>query len=125
MPPRSTDVLGRFGEDYARRWLEQQGYTTLATNWRCPTGELDIVMLDKDCLVFVEVKTRRGERMGAPDYAVTPAKARKLLVTAQHFVYQHPDYHESFWRIDLAAVAVDPHNGDTVVRHYPNAFVES
>ena len=53
--------LGTAGESHARRHLEGQGYQFVTANWRCPFGELDLVMRDSDMLVFVEVKTRRGD----------------------------------------------------------------
>src|SRR5688500_18618468 len=65
---------GKSGESHARVWLEGRGYTTVAANWRCPSGELDLVMLHRDELVFVEVKPRTGERFGRAAEAVTPAK---------------------------------------------------
>jgi putative endonuclease len=75
---RASDVLGRFGEDAAARFLTEQGFTVLDRNWRCDVGEIDIVALDGDTLVICEVKTRRGVGFGAPLEAVTPAKAARL-----------------------------------------------
>ncbi|HEU5434457.1 MAG TPA: YraN family protein, partial [Thermomicrobiales bacterium] len=84
--------LGAGGETYARRWLEARGGAFVAANWRCAVGEIDLVMRDGAELVFVEVKTRRGERSGRAEEAVTPAKARRLLASGAAFVAAHPEY---------------------------------
>jgi putative endonuclease len=73
--------LGRWGEGHARRYLEDKGYTVLATNYRCRWGEVDIVVHGGEELVFVEVKTRRGSLLGAPEESVTAAKTRRLIAT--------------------------------------------
>ena len=66
--------LGAAGERLARRHLEHQGYEFIAANWRRPYGELDLIMRDGDTLVFIEVKTRRGERFGSAEESVRPAQ---------------------------------------------------
>jgi putative endonuclease len=115
---------GKSGESHARVWLEGRGYTTVAANWRCPSGELDLVMLHRDELVFVEVKTRTGERFGRAAEAVTPAKQRKLLTTAAWFASEHPEHEDRIWRIDIVAVTIDPRTGAASVEHIENAVVE-
>lgn len=81
-------------------------------------------MLDGDELVFVEVKTRTGERFGRAAEAVTPAKQRKLLATAEWFVADHPEHEDRIWRIDIVAVTIDPRSGAASVDHLENAVVE-
>lgn len=74
-------VLGRFGEDLAADYLVDRGYRVLDRNWRCGReGELDLVALspERDCIVVVEVKTRRTVRFGSPLEAVTWTKAMRL-----------------------------------------------
>ena len=61
---RAKDALGRFGEEVAAEHLRLQGLQILARNWRCPTGELDIVARDGSSLVICEVKTRRSTAFG-------------------------------------------------------------
>lgn len=116
---------GRSGEAHARAWLEGRGYVTVDANWRCPAGELDLVMLDSDELVFVEVKTRTGERFGRAAEAVTPAKQRKLLATASWFASEHPEHEDRIWRIDIVAVTIHPHTGVAQIDHIENAVVEA
>lgn len=70
--------LGRLGEVFAAGWLEANGYTLLARNWRCRAGELDLVALEAGDLVGVEVKTRAGDGFGHPAEAVTSEKLLRL-----------------------------------------------
>lgn len=70
--------LGRWGEDLAVQHLQAAGCEVLARNWRCPQGELDVVVRDGRALVFVEVKARSGRGFGEPAEAVGPVKVRRL-----------------------------------------------
>jgi len=79
---RAKDAVGAYGERVAARHLVEAGLIVLDRNWRCPHGELDIVARDGPTLVFCEVKTRRGDRFGAPVEAVIPAKVRRLRMLA-------------------------------------------
>jgi putative endonuclease len=107
----------------ASNWLQQHGYRVVARNWRCPRGELDIICELGDELVFVEVKARRGNQVGAPEEAVTPAKQRRLIRAAQYFLLQRSQEHRSY-RIDVIAVEVAPSGKLLSLRHYPGC-VES
>jgi putative endonuclease len=98
--------LGAAGELLARRHLEQRGYRFVAANWRRPYGELDLIMRDGDVLVFVEVKTRRGERLVTAEESLTAAQGRRLLLGAQSFLAQRADLDGLFWRIDFVAVTL-------------------
>jgi putative endonuclease len=71
-------AVGAYGERVAARHLQHEGLVVLDRNWRCPDGELDLVLRDGDDVVFCEVKTRRGEGFGSPAEAVTPDKVRRL-----------------------------------------------
>jgi len=94
--------LGQRGEDLAAAHLEGREYVVRERNWRCPAGEIDIVAEDGDCLVFVEVRTRRGRDYGTPEESVTLAKQAKLMEVAQTYLQEHS--WEGDWRIDLVAV---------------------
>jgi putative endonuclease len=71
-------TLGNGGEDIAADYLERRGYEVVERNFRCRSGELDIVARDGDTLVFCEVKTRRTDRWGAPSEAVNRGKQGRL-----------------------------------------------
>lgn len=99
--------LGATGEQIARQRLEQRGYTFVAANWRCSSGEVDLVLQDDQVVVFCEVKIRRGEALGTAEEAISPAQGRRLLKTAQLFLVKRPDLRDAFWRIDLYAITLD------------------
>ena len=78
-------------------------------------------MRDGEVLVFVEVKTRRGERMGAAEEAVTPAKAQRLLRAATTYLMEHPHLGDVFWRVDLVAVTLAPSGSVSRLTHLVDA----
>jgi putative endonuclease len=90
MVERAALRVGARGEDLAAAELERQGMTILARNWRCPTGEIDIVATELvdggRTLVFCEVKCRTGLGFGAPLEAITHTKVRKLRQLAAEWL---------------------------------------
>ncbi|MCB0176951.1 MAG: YraN family protein [Anaerolineae bacterium] len=97
---------GRRGEEIAAAYFTRLGFRILDRNWRCPIGELDIVMEQGDTLIFVEVRTRRGQRYGSPEESVTPNKQARLIELAHSYI-QHVQPSHPQWRIDIAAVQLD------------------
>jgi putative endonuclease len=75
---RASDAVGAYGEQVAVDYLVRTGMLLIERNWRCRAGEIDAVFRDGPVLVFTEIKTRRGERFGAPAEAVGPAKRQRL-----------------------------------------------
>ena len=112
--------LGRWGESVAADYLEEQGYRIVERNWRTARGEIDLVAQAGDLLLFVEVKTRRGQEAGTPEEALTRRKARKLFSLAQAYLYQRR-LEDVEWRIDLVAVEVDSAGELLRCEHVPNA----
>jgi putative endonuclease len=108
-------------ERFAAGWLEARGYRIVERNWRCPAGELDFVAERGGELVFVAVKTRHGERMGAPEEAVTRTKRLRLVAAVQEYLVAHGTL-ERPQRIDVVAVALAPSGRLLVVRHYPRSI---
>lgn len=78
--------FGKFGENVAVRHLRKIGYQVICQNYRNRFGEIDIIARDGDCLVFVEVKSRRTDTYGHPKYAVTRAKQEKIARTALYYL---------------------------------------
>lgn len=74
--------IGAEQEQQARRYLERAGLQWIASNFRCRSGEIDLIMQDGDCWVFVEVRYRRDARFGGAAASVTRQKQQKLLRTA-------------------------------------------
>lgn len=98
--------LGAAGEKLARDFLKKKGYRIRDTNFRCREGEIDIIAWKKDCLVFVEVRTRSTTAFGSPEESVTVAKKEKLISTALAYIGSHRDL-PSLWRIDFVAIELD------------------
>ncbi len=115
--------LGQWGERQVRKALERQGVTILATNWRCPYGEIDIIAATETELYFVEVKTRRSRSYMEIREAVDRPKQRKLLLAAESYLQEHPEEIRQP-RFDVAEVYA-PQGTDTFrpeICYYPNAF---
>ena len=108
MPPADPRRgLGRAGEDLAVKTLEARGYTIVGRNWRCPDGELDIIAHEGDCLVFVEVRTRRGGWPGAAEDSIGLTKQRRLLALADAYLQAERLPLDAAWRIDVVTVEMD------------------
>ncbi len=119
---RPPTEFGRHGEDLARTFLESLGYGFIARNWHCRAGEIDLIMRDGTEIVFVEVKTRHGERAGRAEDAVSRSKSRKLLAAGEWYIMKHPEYHDLIWRCDLVAITVSPGRRPDIA-HFVNAIV--
>ena len=110
---------GRAGEDAALRVYERRGFRLVARNWRCPLGELDLVLERDGLLVFSEVKTRSGTAFGGGYEAVTWAKRRKLRQLAEAFLASAPAVPPRV-RFDVASVWFDGARHDVEV--FEDAF---
>lgn len=112
--------LGRWGEKRAERLLRGKDFTVLDRNFATPDGEIDIVAADpKGSLVFVEVKTRAGERFNTVETTVTGAKEQRMLKAARAFLAKH-QIAERPCRFDFIGIVMQPEGPD--VRHYEGAF---
>ncbi|HEX7644114.1 MAG TPA: YraN family protein [Burkholderiaceae bacterium] len=87
-------LTGDSGEDQALAYLQSRRLSLVERNFRCKGGEIDLIMLDQAVLVFVEVRKRApgADRFGGAAASVTPAKQRRLIVSAQVYLkrYTHP-----------------------------------
>lgn len=90
MATSSAYQQGKQGEHAARSYLEKQGLTFVAANFRCQRGEIDLIMKDGDTLVFVEVKKRKNDHFGSALESVTPRKQHKIRLAAEYFLQQSP-----------------------------------
>ncbi|MGB0723489.1 MAG: YraN family protein [Gammaproteobacteria bacterium] len=95
---------GRNAESRARRTLEQAGLRTLTTNYRCRVGEIDIIMLDGETLVFIEVRFRADDDFGGALASVDQRKQRKLIRAALHYLGCHPEHANRGTRFDVMAM---------------------
>ena len=110
---------GAEGEDLACRHLEAQGYAIVARNFRCRSGEVDVIARDGAVTVFVEVKHRRGSAYGAGHESVTFGKRRRIVRAARIFASAR-GLSESPLRFDV--VSIDETDGVPRIRHDRGAF---
>jgi putative endonuclease len=108
-------ALGQYGESLAARHLTGQGMVVLDHNWRCPAGEIDLVLRDGRVLVICEVKTRSSTACGSPLEAVTAIKVERLRRLAAHWLEAHP-VHPTEIRIDMVGI-LRPPRGPSMVEH--------
>lgn len=101
--------IGRSGEDIAAKYLMQNGYTILERNFNCWQGEIDIIAVDKQEIVFVEVKTRRNRRYGFAVEAVNDIKKKHLWKAVEYYVYSR-NLQNEFIRIDVIEVYLNNEN---------------
>ncbi|UVE18595.1 YraN family protein [Pseudomonas sp. LS44] len=104
MTSESTQSRGRAAEQSARQHLERQGMRLLAQNWLCRRGELDLVMLDGDTVVFVEVRYRRYAAWGGALESVDGRKQEKIARAAEHFLQQESRWSKHPCRFDVIAI---------------------
>ena len=103
---RQRWATGGYGEACAARYLDGHRMVVLDRNWRCPAGEIDLVLRDGPVLVFCEVKTRASEAFGSPLEAVSAAKVARLRRLAARWMREH-DLHVEDVRLDLVGVRLD------------------
>jgi putative endonuclease len=112
--------IGRSGERVAADYLVAHGHRVVATNVRRREGEIDLITVDRDTLVFVEVKLRRSKATGEAVEALTAAKQRRLADLAAAYAADHPELPAS-QRIDLLAIDVGRDGSPIRVRHIESA----
>lgn len=109
-------LLGRSGEDRAAKHLASLGYRVLERNYRTAHGEIDIIALDRDMVVFVEVKTRTNNAYGTPELAVNPSKQKRMIKAALGYL-KHKQLHQMACRFDVVAISGNESEGIELIRH--------
>jgi putative endonuclease len=119
-PPNPRQALGALGERLAEQHLLARGYGIVDRNVRTREGEIDIIARYGETLAFVEVRSRRGSRMGCAVESVTPAKQRRMYALAEAYGADRDDLPEAR-RIDVIAIDFAPDGRLLSLRHYENA----
>lgn len=107
------DILGTAGESLAVEYLRSEGFTIIERNWRCSSGEIDIVAREGAATVFVEVKTRSSLASGHPFEALNRAKVARLRKLAGLWCESHPTVRGDI-RIDAIAVVSPAFDSPTI-----------
>ncbi|MFC6335642.1 YraN family protein [Pseudomonas sp. CCM 7891] len=121
MPQQSSAQSGKDAELQALKHLQQQGLRLLAQNWLCKRGELDLVMLDGDTVVFVEVRYRKHAQWGGALASIDRRKRQKLTLAAQFFLQSERRWADHPCRFDVVAIESTP-LGTTDLIWLPDAF---
>lgn len=116
----NTKQVGDWGEAAAASFLASRRYVIKARQFRCPMGEIDLIVERDGVLVFVEVKTRQSLRYGYPAAAVDFRKQQKIIRTATWYLNEHPPADRPC-RFDVLEV-YGAAEGSCRIRHYENAF---
>ncbi len=116
----STRELGGHWENAAESFLHRRGLTTKKRNFYSRFGEIDLIMRDRDVLVFVEVRFRGDDRYGSGAETVTVRKQAKLARAAMFFLSLNPHYSQKPCRFDV--ISVGTRRGKTIFNWIKNAF---
>ncbi len=112
-------ALGKWGENYAKRYLEQKGYAIIEQNYRFERNEIDLIAQDAQELVFIEVKTVRDNSFGRPEAKVDPKKQQVIQKAAQGYLYEKKIFDVSC-RFDVIGIYND--QGNVELNHLKDAF---
>ncbi|MCG6199792.1 YraN family protein [Psychromonas antarctica] len=114
-PSKSQGVKS---EKQALAYLQGQGLSLVCQNYYCRFGEIDLIMLDQETLVFIEVRYRKNSEFGGALASITKRKQGKIIKTAKHYLTQFES--EPYCRFD--AIAIDQQS--TIPEWIQNAFLE-
>ena len=114
--------LGQQGESEAEQFLRAKGYAIMAKNFRSRIGEIDLVALHRQTIVFVEVRSLSGEEFGDPLATVTPRKQRQIAKTALLYLSRH-NLHDRAARFDVIGIQWPAGKNDKLrLTHIQDAF---
>ncbi len=111
--------LARWGENIAKKFLEENQITILQMNFRTKYGEIDIIGREQDDLIFFEVKTRSSNKYGFPEEAVNQRKVEKIESVANEYIDLNL-LGDVNWRIDAIAIIRNPYNGNYEIKWFKN-----
>ena len=117
MSKRLNKTVGKSGERLAEEYLRKKGYRFVERNYTTEIGEIDLILTDGNCLVFVEVKARASEELGRPAEAVDHRKQRKISRVAGEYIKRNM-YFGAAVRFDV----VEVFTSDGHIEHIENAF---
>jgi putative endonuclease len=101
---RTTGAIGRQAEQLAFNFLIGRALRPVARNFHCRGGEIDLIMLDGDCLAFVEVRYRASAAFSSASHTVDYRKQRKIIRTAAMFIARNSRFATYTMRFDVVAI---------------------
>ena len=99
--------LGDWGEKLAKKYLEKIGYQIIDQKWRKKEGEIDLIALDKNVLVFIEVKTRKSDKFGTPAESITEKKQEKMVKCIQRYLEENCQCQQLQIRLDIILIKMN------------------
>lgn len=99
-----TQQIGRVAEEKALDYLSNLGFKLVVKNYRCPLGEVDLIMRDKEYLVFIEVRARGNMSYGGGVASITYAKRQKIIKTTSHFIIKNKLQNKHPLRFDVISI---------------------
>jgi len=117
----TTRTIGFKGEKIAENYLLQQGLSLVSRNFYCRLGEVDLIMEDGNCLVFVEVRQRKNNSYGSPIETISTTKQRKIRDTAMYYMMVNNTPGQQELRFDVVGILSNGHQGNSI-EWIANAF---
>jgi len=111
-------TIGSLGETIARSYLKKKGYKIIEQNYKTKYAEIDIIAEHKKMCVFIEVKTKAGERFGTPEETLEQKKIHKLVKNAH--AYTARKGYQGLYRIDAVCIVLDENGKPQRISHYQN-----
>lgn len=117
---------GKKGENLAREYLVNKGYRILQSNFHTRFGEIDLIGTKDKRLIFIEVKTKIGDRFGSPEEMVDKRKLRKIQMMGAVFLQSHPQIAEAYpaYQIDAVCLVLGPNNEIVRINHWEDLSSE-
>jgi len=115
---------GREGEEIAKKFLIEKGFEWIESNYSNKLGEIDLIMSDKNWLVFVEVKLKIEEKFGAPEEMISKGKLSRIRRIAEGFLLlESPISHKfSKYRIDAVCIVLNEDKTVRRISYYENLY---
>lgn len=120
MSKTKKQSLGARGEELAEAYLKKEGYKIVSRNFRYGYGEIDLIAIKDEILIFMEVKSYQAKPLDLPEYRINKIKRKKMIETAYGFLEQNPQYEQFNRQFDV--LLVDFSQYPAQITHYPAAF---
>ncbi len=111
---------GKIGENLSKKYLLSKGYTYIQSNYHSKFGEVDLIFMDNQELVFVEIKARTSDKFGLPIESMSPKKRLKILKTALTFLDTATPKSFIGWRIDFIGIKLNYSDNKAKIQHIKN-----
>lgn len=113
--------IGDFGEKIAKEYCKKQGYKIIKQNFTNRMGEIDLIVKEKDQIIFVEVKTRTNQNFGYPEESIDSQKQNKIIRTAQNYLFEEKISSENY-RFDVISIEINQLTKKAIIKHIKDAF---